>query len=163
MSFRYSYAKSVNKEDVFLQAPLKDRQDYQLEPCLISEDNLSNVTFFKDYLDYINTINVLGGNTNNHQKLNQQEMYSWEPHIDWDKIVNYLQYYWLPFGPDIVPVSGTKVLNTVSTYTVTTVDEGDNFAYLFSPDGLTRNPILRLYRGETYKFDISSINEPFSM
>ena len=156
-------AKSVTANDVFLEAPLKDRQNYQLEPSLICEDKLGNVSYFKDYIDYINIINVLGGDATNHQKLNQQEFYSWEPHIDWDKVVNYLQYYWLPFGPETIPVSGTKVLNTVSTYTVTTVDEGDNFAYLFSPDGLTRNPIIKLYRGETYKFDIRALNDPFSI
>jgi len=156
-------AKSVVNTDVFIKEALEDRQNYQLEPALISEDNLGNVSFFKDYIDYINTISVLGGSTANHQKLNQQEFYSWSPHIDWDKLVNHLQYYWLPFGPDIVSISGTKVLNTTSTYTITTVDEGDNFAYLFSPDGLTRNPILKLYRGETYKFEITAPNEPFSI
>jgi hypothetical protein len=156
-------SKSTIASDVFLEDPLKDRLDYQLEPSIVSEDNLGNVTFFKDYLDYINTINVLGGNTSNHQKLNIQEVYSWNPHIDWDKIVNYLQYYWLPFGPETIPISGTKVLNTNSTFTVTTVDEGDNFAYLFTPNGLTRNPVLRLYRGETYQFEINSPSEPFSI
>lgn len=156
-------AKSVTVNDVFLDSALKDRSDYQLEPSLVAEDNLGNVTFFKDYIDYINTIDVLGGINNNHQRLNQQEFYSWSPQIDWDKIVNFLRYYWLPFGPEVIGISGSKVLDTTSTFTVITTDEGDNFAYLFTPDGLTRNPRLRLYRGETYKFDITAPNDPFSI
>jgi hypothetical protein len=156
-------SKAVVNNDVFIKEPLQDRQHYQLEPCLISEDVLGNVNFYKDYIDYINTLSVLGANTLNHQKLNQQEFYSWEPHIDFDKFVNYQSYYWLPFGPEIVSVSGTKVLNTTSTFSVTSVDEGDNFAYVFSPDGLTRNPVIKLYRGETYKFEINSPTEPFSI
>jgi len=156
-------SKATTGSDVFLEEPLKERQDYQLETSLIGEDNLGNVNFFKDYIDYINTININGGNVSNHQRLNIQEFYSWEPHIDWDKIVNYLQYYWLPYGPQTIPISGTKVLNTTSTFSVNVVDEGDNFAYIFTPNGLTRNPVIRLYRGETYKFEINSPTEPFSI
>lgn len=156
-------AKSITNSDIFLQEEESDRQNYQLEPALISEDLLGNVNFFKDYIDYINSISVYGGNVSNHEKLNKQEFYGWNPHIDWDKTVNYLQYYWLPFGPEIIPISGTKVLDTISTYSITTVNEEDNNAYLFSPDGLTRNPVLRLYRGETYQFDILAPNEPFSI
>ncbi|NBR60165.1 MAG: hypothetical protein EBT86_00675 [Actinobacteria bacterium] len=155
--------KSITNSDIFLEEEEFDRQNYQLEPALVSEDILGNVSFFKDYIDYINTIQVNGGNVSNHEKLNKQEFYGWNPHIDWDKIVNYLQYYWLPFGPEIIPIAGTKVLDTISTYSITTVNEEDNNAYLFSPDGLTRNPVLRLYRGETYQFDITAPNEPFSI
>ena len=156
-------SKAVKGDDVYLSEPLKERTDYQLETCLVSEDNLGNVSFYKDYLDYINSIKVQGGITDNHQRLNIQEFYSWEPHIDWDKIVNYLQYYWLPFGPDTIPISGAKTLNTTSTYSIQLTDEGDNFAFLFTPDGLTRNPDLRLYRGETYRFEITSPDQPFSI
>jgi hypothetical protein len=156
-------AKTVNGSDIYIDAPLKNRQDYQLEPSLVAEDNLGNVKYFKDYIDYINTISVLGGINDNHQRLSHQEFYSWEPHIDWDKIVNYLQYYWLPYGPETISISGSKVLDTTSTFGISLVDEGDNFAYLFTPNGLTRNPDLRLYRGETYKFELDTPDQPFSI
>lgn len=156
-------SKAVTGKDFYVEEALKNRQDYQLEPCLVGEDNLGNVSFYRDYIDYINSIDVQNGLNYNHQKLNVQEFYSWEPHIDWDKIVNFLQYYWLPHGPEVIPISGTKQLDTTSTFSVELSDEGDNFAFLFTPDGLTRNPDLRLYRGETYRFEINSPDQPFSI
>jgi hypothetical protein len=156
-------SKATLGTDIFLEEISLDRAAYQLEPCLIYENYLGNPTFYKDYIDYINNIEVLGGIANNHQRLNKEEFYSWNPHIDWDKFVNYLQYYWLPYGPEAIPFKGTKTLDIVSTLKVEVVDEGDNFAYLFTPDALTRNPDLRLYRGETYRFEINSPDHPFSI
>lgn len=155
-------AKAVSAKDVFLEEPLTDRQNYQLEPGLIIEDTLGNVTFFKDYLDYVNTIDVKGGIVSNHQRLNHQEFYSWEPHIDWDKIVNFLHYYWLPLGPEAITIYGQQQ-KIESTFKVTLSDEGDNRAFLFTPNGLTRNPAITLYRGQTYRFEIDTPNEPFSI
>lgn len=155
-------AKAVTANDVFIEAATIDRQHYQLEPAAVVKDTLGNVTFFKDYIDYINTVDVLGGISKNHQKLNKQEFYSWNPHINWDKFVNFQQYYWMPYGPSVIKVFGQQQ-NVISTYTVTISDEGDNRAYLFTPDGLTRNPTLKLYRGQTYKFEITSPGEPFSI
>lgn len=153
-------AQSVKAEDVFLKAADKLRQDYQLEPAAVIEDRFGNVEFFKDYIDHINHIKVLNGITTNHSRLNQEEFYSWNPHIDWDKFVNFQQYYWLPYGPDPIEIVGQQ-LSIDSTYTVNLEDQGDVYAYLFSPDGLTRNPTLTLYRGQTYRFDITSPENPF--
>jgi hypothetical protein len=155
-------AKAVTSSDIFLQASDKTRQDYQLEPSAVVIDYLGNVNFYKDYIDHINQISVLGGTTKNHQKLNSQEFYSWDPHIEWDKFVNYQNYYWLPYGPAPIEVLGQQQ-DVVSRYTVSVVDEVDNYAFLFSPDGLTRNPTLTLYRGQTYEFEINSPNNPFTI
>jgi hypothetical protein len=155
-------AKAVTGSDVFVESATSDREHYQLEPCAVVKDTLDNVTFFKDYIDYVNTVDVLGGTAKNHQKLNKQEFYSWNPHISWDKFVNFQQYYWLPYGPDTIKVAGQQK-DVVSTYTVAISDEGDNRAYLFTPDGLTRNPTLKLFRGQTYRFEISANGEPFSI
>lgn len=155
-------AKATNSTDIFLAAADKSRQDYQLEPAAVVKDYLGNTTFFKDYIDHINTISVFDGNVDNHTRINRQEFYSWNPHIDWDKFVNFQQYYWLPFGPDAIPVAGQQKA-IISEYTVELSDEGDNFAFLFTPNGLTRNPTLTLFRGQTYVFDIKSPNHPFSI
>lgn len=153
-------AKAVTADDIFLQAPSIDRQNYQLEPAAVIKDYLGNTTFVKDYIDHINHIDVFDGNVKNHSRLNKQEFYSWNPHIDWDKFVNYQQYYWLPFGPDVIDVSGQQ-LAIQSTLSVKSVDEEDNVAYLFTPNGLTRNPVIRLFRGQTYNFDIDAVGHPF--
>jgi hypothetical protein len=159
-------AKATTSDDIFLSAADKTRQDYQLEPAAIIRDYLDNTTFFKDYIDHINHISVFDGNIENHQRINKQEFYSWNPHIDWDKFVNFQRYYWLPFGPDAIRIQGQQ-LEVVSEFSIRTVDEGDNVAYLFDPEGpaegLVRNPTIRLLRGQTYVFDIQAQGHPFSI
>jgi hypothetical protein len=155
-------AKAVKADDIFVKAADTIRQNYQLEPAAVIQDYLGNTNFYKDYIDHINHVDVLGGNVLNHERINIQESYSWDPHINWDKFVNYQQYYWLPYGPTPIEVAGQQ-LAIESTYTVDAVDESDNYAFLFSPDGLTRNPTLTLYRGQTYTFVINSPGNPFSI
>ena len=155
------YSKAATGVDIYLQAPDKTRQDYQLEPGLVVNDELGNTTFFKDYIDYINQLNVFGANTDNHSRLNKQEFYSWDPHIDWDKFVNFQNYYWLPYGPSTVRVFGQQ-LGITSEYNVDLQTVGVDNQYVFSPDGSTPNPVLKLYRGQTYTFNVSSQGHPFS-
>jgi hypothetical protein len=155
-------SKSTTGEDIFVQAPTNNRQNYQLEPGLVIKDSLDNTTFFKDYQDYINQLNVFGANVKNHQRLNEQEFYSWDPHIDWDKFVNFQQYYWLPYGPDVIKILGIQE-NVTSTYRVEIKTEADNNTYVFYPNGLVENPSIRLYRGQTYRFEINSPGNPFSI
>jgi len=154
-------AKASTGNDVYLKSANQIRQNYQLEPGLVIKDSSDNIAFFKDYIDYINQISIFGGNTSNHARLNKQEFYSWDPHIDWDKFVNFQNYYWLPYGPDTITIYGPQ--NVISTtYTVKLQTEGSNNQYVFTPDGSTPNPDLILYRGKTYKFDIDSPGNPFS-
>lgn len=155
-------SKATTGKDIFVEAPSAFRQQYQLEPSFVIKDNLNNTTFFKDYQDYINQIGVFGGNVSNHARINNQEFYSWDPHIDWDKFVNFQNYYWMPYGPDLVKVAGQQQA-IVSTYTVSIESQLDNNQYLFTPNGLTLNPTLTLYRGQTYKFEINSPGNPFSI
>jgi uncharacterized protein YuzE len=154
-------AKAATASDIFIQAQSNDRQNYQLEPGVSINDDLNNIKFYKDYIDYINQINVFGGNTLNHSRLNEQEFYSWDPHIDWDKFVNFQNYYWLPYGPDTIDLGLVPYL--VSTYSVNLQPTSDANVYVFSPDGKSYNPILKLYKGITYKFVIDSPNNPFSI
>jgi hypothetical protein len=157
------YAKATKGTDIFVTAADSSRQNYQLEPGVVVKDQLDNINFFKDYIDYINQLSVFGANTANHSRLNKQEFYSWNPHIEWDKFVNFQNYYWLPYGPDTITIVGHQ-LEVNSSYTVLLENEssGSN-QYLFTPDGLTRNPVLTLYRGQTYQFKITSPNNPFSI
>ena len=82
-------AKSADGSDVYIEAADSSRQNYQLEPGIVVEDNIGNTTFFKDYIDYINQLGTFGANVSNHARLNKQEFYSWDPHIEWDKFVNF--------------------------------------------------------------------------
>ena len=156
------YAKATTGTDIFVEAIDSSRQNYQLEPSVVINDTLGNNTFFKDYIDYINQLGVFGANTSNHARLNKQEFYSWDPHIDWDKFVNFQNYYWLPYGPETIKIYGQQS-DVTSSYTVKLQKEGANNQYLFTPDGLTANPVIKLYRGQTYKFEIDSVGNPFSI
>ena len=154
-------AKAATGKDVYVTAADTTRQNYQLEPGIVVKDSLNNVTFFKDYIDYINQIGVFGGNTSNHARLNEQEFYSWDPHFDWDKFTNFQNYYWVPYGPDTIKIYG-QPSKVTSTYTVQMQNEGSNNQYLFTPDGFSPNPVLKLYKGHTYTFKITSPGNPFS-
>ena len=154
-------AKAYSINDRYLGDVSADREAYQLEPGLLIKDNLENVTFFKDYRDYINQLDFFNSDNTDHNKINSQEYYSWNPNINWDKFINYREYYWLPTGPQAIPVAGQTV-DITSTYTVTLSEEVDNRAYLFTPDGLTRNPNLKLYRGQTYRFIIDCPGHPMA-
>lgn len=157
------YSKATVPDDVFVSAPTNTRQNYQLEPGLVINDSLHNTVFLKDYQDYINQLRVFGADVSNHSKLNKQEFYSWNPHIDWDKFVNFQQYYWMPHGPDTITIRNSASVEVNSTFTVTTEQNSNDNSYIFSPDGLTRNPVITLYRGYTYNFRITSENNPFSI
>ena len=150
-------------DDNYLEETSTIRQYYQLEPAVINENPVDGeVRWYADYIDYINSLRYFGANVANHSRLNKQEAYAWDPHIDWDKIVNYREYYWLPNGPEPVTIFG-ELEATESTYTVVSSDQGDNVAYIFSPDGLTANPRLTLYRGIKYRFEINAPGKPFAI
>jgi len=155
-------AKAFLPSDNYIEEINANRQNYQLEPVVVRKDNLGNCIFLKDYVDYINQLNALGGNVDNHSVLNSQEYYAWDPHIDWDKFVNFREYYWMPAGPDPIVVRGHQQMVS-STYTVTLADNIDNYAYLLTPDGLTQNPTIKLFKGITYNFLIDTPNMPFTI
>ena len=155
-------AKSYAQGDNYIGDVSAKRENYQLEPASIIQDTLGNVSYYKDYNDFVNQIGNLNGVNTDHSRLNEQEQYAWQPHINWDKFTNFREYYWLPNGPQTVSVKGQNT-EVESTYTVSLVDNGDNVAFLFSPDGKTQNPSLKLYRGITYTFNISTPGLPFSI
>ena len=154
-------AKAFKTTDNYINDVSENRTNYQLEPATVIKDAYDNVNFYKDYNDYIGQLGVYGANTDNHSRLNSQETYAWNPNIDWDKFVNFREYYWLPNGPLSTPITGQS-REVISTYTVTTEDQGDNIAYVFN-DGLTRNPNLKLYRGQTYRFEIDTPGHPMAI
>jgi hypothetical protein len=155
------HAKAATSSDVYLSDVLPSRENYQLEPSLLYKDDLNNIEFFKNYNDYIGQISSFKGTVDNHSLLNSQEFYAWDPHICWDKFVNFREYYWLPMGPQPIGIAGQS-RDVVSTYTVVTSDEGDNTAYIFTPNGLTRNPSIKLFKGQTYRFEVNTPGHPIA-
>ena len=137
--------------DNYINANSPLRTAYQVEPALIVNDANLNPQEALAYDDLINQLKFKGANVSNLSNLFSPEFYSYNPNIDWDKLVNFEKYYWMPYGPDVVTVTG-QLKKTISSYTVS--DANGNF--LFTPDRLTEAPQLTLYRGVTYIFNIRS-------
>jgi hypothetical protein len=145
------YGKTYNANDVYLDTDETLRSRYQLEPGVVIKQD-EKVTNFYDYLDFKNQIKFFGNKEEVDAVITAQEHYTWNPPIDWDKFVNYREYYWVPDGPPPVKILG-QAQNIISTYRVTL---GVGSVFIFTPDGLTNNPTLTLYRGQTYKFNINA-------
>lgn len=155
-------AKASKVTDNYIDDVTKARQDYQFEPVSIYEDFLSTTKYYSDYNDYLGLLQTYNANTTNQSSLNEQEYYAWNPNINLDKFGNFREYYWLPNGPYEIPVKGQSK-NIVSTYRVEVLEEDNEISLLFHPDGLTKNPNLKLYRGQTYRFLIDAPNNPLTI
>jgi hypothetical protein len=151
------YDKTYNGTDVYVDTDQTLRSRYQLEPGVIYK-NQDKVENFYDYLDLKNQLKFFGNNDDRDDKVTSQEHYSWNPPVNWDKFINYREYYWIPNGPPAVSIFG-QAANVVSTYKVVLGATGNSF--VFTPDAYTNNPTITLYRGQTYKFRINAPGEGF--
>lgn len=79
---------------------ISDSRKYQISPALIINNSDNDVQDVVSYDDLYNEIQVKGGITSNLDRLFNGELYSYDPHIDWDKLINYQEYFWLVSGPD---------------------------------------------------------------
>mgnify|MGYP003634334584 CR=1 FL=1 len=156
------HSASRETADLYLNDVSSDRENYQFEPALVSKDEYENVNFYKDYNDYLGVIKKFNGDVSNHSKLNASEFYAWNSHIDLDKFVNFREYYWLPNGPRSVAISGQQ-RNAVSTYKITNKLDSNSTVFVVTPNGIKYNPTLKLYKGQTYKFDINSPGYPVAI
>jgi len=142
---RYGYG--ISTTDRYLIEQDRVRNNYQLEPAIAFQEKDTSTT--RDVIGYtgiIDKLSVLGSSTENHERLFGQQSYSWQSYINYDKLVNYQQYYWLPLGPEAVLCSTNPVYRT-GTYSVTAADNG------FKIENENQlNPIITLLRGGVYKF-----------
>ncbi len=97
---------------------------YQLDPALVTKDDQGNIQRVQGYDDLINEISVKGGFTNNLDRLFRSDVYSYNSHVDWDKLVNFQYYHWMPNGPELLEVvnSGTYITESIVGRTSATVD-----------------------------------------
>jgi len=152
------YGKTFKGSEVYLDNDQTLRSRYQLEPGVtISEDG--KINSFYDYLDFKNQLKFFGNDNDRDDKITSQEHYSWNPPINWDMFVNYREYYWMPLGPEPVSITG-QTGSIVSTYKVMA---STGTSWIFTPDGLTNNPSITLYRGQTYEFNVNSPDEGFTI
>jgi len=151
------FAPTYKSSDSYVTETDPLRQNYQLEPGVVIRDENNNITFVADYPDLLDKISYYGGLTNNHSRLFEQEYYTFDPKISYDKLVNFSQYYWLPNGPDAVEVNSSGV-DITATYTVTR--DGANGRYIFKNNGVVDNSIIFAHGG-VYQFVVDQPGYPF--
>ena len=99
------YGNGVNPLDKYVVEPTKTRTDYQLDPSVVFlKPDTQTAQDFISYPGIVQSLKNAGAIVNDQNRLFENEFYSWDPFVDYDKIVNYAQYYWIPLGPDAVPV-----------------------------------------------------------
>jgi len=131
------------------------RTDYQLEPGVIFKDENGKTVDALTYMGLLNGLQTNGANVENHDRLFSSEKYSWKPLIEFDKFVNYSQYFWLPEGPDSVDVAATSILLT-NDFEITAN------ANSFSIEGFNvENPVITVLRGGSYNFNVNQNGSPF--
>jgi len=152
------YGKTYKGKDIYIDTDDTLRSRYQLEPGIVGKQD-EQINFFYDYLDFKNQLKFFGNQNEIDTLASDQVHYSWNPPIDWDKFINYTEYYWQPLGPPPIEVQGNRPA-VVSSYQVIL---GTTPSFIFRPDGLTNNPTIRLYRGQTYKFRVNVPGQGFSI
>ena len=162
-----SYTRDI--DDRYLGATSAERTAYQLEPAVTYTDRDTTsinpedqVKFTGTYDDYINQIKYFGGKVNNHDRLNKETVYSWNPAIDYDKLINYREYYWISEGVNAIELDSVGT-SAVAEYDASNwpLDGSSARAWKFGHRPDERNPILKLYRGNTYKFNVNAKGHPF--
>ena len=146
----------VNPQDDYIIEPTQERTNYQLEPGVII--NGANTGKPEDAITYpgiVSALNLQGANTTKTDRLFTSDYYTWDPFIDFDKFVNFSQYYWLPLGPDPVDVSNTA-LPLTDDFLVTRSATG----YTFSGQA-GENPVITLVRGGNYTFEVNQLDHQF--
>ena len=140
----------VNPDDEYIKETTDVRTNYQLEPgVVLKKYNTEQVVDAITYPGLTDAIDLAGGLTNNADRLYTSDYYTWDPFVDFDKFVNFSQYYWLPAGPLAVNVFAGD-LPLTNTFNVTRA----NGTYTFS--GVAGdNPTIKLVRGGTYQFNVA--------
>ena len=152
------FAPTYKAGDSYITEPDKLRQNYQLEPSVVIRDDSNNILHYSNYRDLLNQLKYHGANVTNHDRLFANEQYNFDGLIDFDKFINFSQYYWLPSGPPEVTVTGSNFRNILN-YDVKRDTATNSFKFTgFSTDG---NPLITLVRGNTYTFNVNSSGNKF--
>ena len=146
----------VSAADAYVREPDTTRQNYQLEPTVCYKKTNTNET--EDLITYPGMVDALkthSANTNKHNRLFTSEYYSWDPLIDYDKFINFSQYYWTPAGADSVDIKLTDLVSQ-DAYTITRGTDGYTFDTIKGD-----NPTVSLMRGGNYTFTVNQTGNPF--
>ena len=144
-------------EDRYVIESTDQRQNYQLEPSVVVTNSDNRVEFHSNYTDLIQQIAFNGGISTNHSRLFGNQSYTYDPHVNFDKISNFGNYYWLPNGPESVPV-GIKAISANRDFEFVANNNRKVYNIKFQ-DGF--NPEIVLRRGGTYRFLVNQPGQNF--
>ena len=148
------FGYGVNAKDYYVTEPNKTRTDYQLAPgTAFLNKNQSTAKDFLTYPELIDALQLKGGVTLDNSRLFNSQFYSWDSFTDFDKLINFNQYYWIPEGPPAVTVASATVFSE-SDYIVTDTSNAYNIKALGAASG-SLNPTLTLLRGGSYRFAVN--------
>lgn len=120
-------------KDNYKQESNNLRTNYQLETTATLKNPESLLTtdsiFFNEALDYVENEN---GKINNQNRLFGQKYYTYSPPIDYDKFLNYENYYWYPSLDAGVP--SVVVSGTTESFTATAGQTNFTLDYKMSSD-----------------------------
>ena len=146
----------VTASDNYVLESTQTRSNYQLEPGVVqTNDNGTQVLNTITYPGIIDSLNLQGADTTRHDRLFDSEYYSFDPMVDYDKYVNFGQYYWVPAGPNSVSVFANAIPISAD-YDV----KYKNTGYTFSGYAGTL-PTITLAREGAYNFNVSDNGRNF--
>lgn len=153
-----TFAPTYKLGDNYIPELTAARTNYQLEPSVVVKDSNGNVVLNSEYIDLLQSVANNNGFNNNHQRLFSGTSYNYDGRFDYDKFVNYHNYFWMPNGPASVSVT-SGATPTQANYTVTrnTAVGG----YTFSGLGGHPDQQLTLARGGSYTFNIDQPGNQF--
>ena len=149
------FGPGTRYNDSYVLEPTAIRSNYQFEPAVVINDENGNSVDAITYPGIIDALSVAGANVTRHDRLFASETYSWDPSINFDKFINYGQYYWLPAGPDAVNVQSTAI--AITDDFVVTETESDQYNISGTAGN---NPTITLVRGGSYTFAVTQ-DSPF--
>lgn len=95
--------------DFYIKEDTPNREKYSLEPVVNSLDlttgESTNILFYEDFL---NQLKSYGSDTSQQNVLFDTNFYSFLPPVNYDKLVNYQEYFWSPEGPKTIKVNGSQ-------------------------------------------------------
>lgn len=153
-----TFAPTYKLGDNYVPEAPGARAHYQLEPSVVIKNENGDIEFNTGYIDLLRNITNNGGITTNQQRLFSSETYSFDGHFDYDKFVNYFNYYWLPSGPTSVKLYSNQAPYNADYIVNRNTSVG---GYTFTGIGFQPNTQLTLVRGGTYTFQVNQPGNKF--
>ena len=153
-----TFAPTYKLGDNYVPEGSAVRKNYQLEPSVVVTNKSGGIDFNTGYIDLLRSIENNGGLVNNQQRLFSSETYNYDGHFDYDKFVNYFNYYWLPNGAASVNIYSNQAPYTANYAVSRNTAVG---GYTFTGVGAQPNTQLTLVRGGTYTFQVNQPGNKF--